>query len=107
MAFPLVWRTAYNNLQRKLDEACADAEKFRKRTKEMQDEIDTLLAENRKLLNRAKDAEKESEDNEDDRDDARRLVKKLREENEQLTRKLKEYREACESYEIEIKELKK
>lgn len=100
-------RGAYDTLLRKSDEACAEAEKFRSRTKEMQEEIDSLVAENRKFLNRAKTAESESDENEDAADDARKLIKQLRAENERLASELKESRAACEGYKIEIDELKK
>ncbi|MGN0028622.1 MAG: dynamin family protein [Marinilabiliaceae bacterium] len=104
MKLPFVFlsRGNYDTLQRKSDEACADVEKFRSRTKEMQEEIDSLLAENRKFLNRAKAAESESDENEDAAADAKKLIKQLRAENERLASELKESRAACEGYKVEI-----
>lgn len=106
--FPLVlvWRKNYDALKRERDKAREDAERFRNRTKEMQAQIDGLVAENGKALKRAKDAESEAEDNEDSADNAKRQVKRLREENERLTRQLADHRAACDSYEQEIKNLK-
>lgn len=106
MNFPLLWRKKYDALKLECDKACQDAERFRNRTKEMQAQIDELLAENDKFRKRAKAAENEAADNEDSADAAKKQNKKLREENEQLTQKVAELRAACESYELEIKELK-
>ena len=55
-----VGRSAGAQLQAKqkdLDVACRDAEKFRSRCKEMQEEIDKLLSENRKLHSSRKSME--------------------------------------------------
>lgn len=107
LPFVLRLRRDYDALQRKSDEACAEADKFRSRTKEMQDEIDSLVAENRKFLNRAKAAESESGENEDAADDAKKLIGQLRAENERLASELKESRAACEGFKVEIDELNK
>lgn len=109
MKLPFVFlsRGTYDTLQRKSDEACAEADKFRSRTKEMQEEIDSLLAENRKFLNRAKAAESDSDENEDAAADAKKLIGQLREENERLASELKESRAACEGFKVENDECRK
>lgn len=93
--------------QKELDVACRDAEKFRSRCKEMQEEIDKLLSENRKLHSTRKSMEDNGFDMEDKLDDAKRELKKLREQNEKLSLDLRESRAACEDYEREIVKLKK
>ena len=43
---------------------------------------------------------------EDELDDLKREVKKLRAQNDDLSKKVQEYKAACKNYEIEIEKLK-
>ena len=101
LKLPFVRRGSYDDLLRKLDEACAEAERFRSRTKEMQEEIDSYVSEISRLRARAKAAERNSDENEDAADDARKIIKQLRAENERLSSELKEARAVCEGYKTE------
>lgn len=92
--------------QQEIDTACNDAEKFRTRTKEMQEEIDRLLSEVRKLYSSNKDLDGSHDDMEDELDDAKRELKKLRAQVEQLTVDLNESRAACRAYERELNQRK-
>ena len=81
-------------------------EKFARRNKELERENEDLLAEISKLRKQAIFKDSNSDDLEDALDSAKREVKSLRQQNETLTIKLKEYKAACESLEREVESLK-
>ena len=92
--------------QRELETLYQENEKFRKRNKEMERQIEDLLAENQKLRKQFKDKEDDWDDLEDELQKAKGEVKKLRMQNDELYQKIREYKTACEAYEIEIVALK-
>lgn len=95
-----------DKVKRELDQIYAENEKFRSRNKEMERQVEDLLAENQKLHKKLKDKEGNHDDMYDDLEDAQNQVKKLRKQNDELTIKLKEYKTACENYEIEVQQMK-
>ena len=69
-------------------------------------DLTSRLAEISKLRKQAIFKDSNSDDLEDALDSAKREVKSLRQQNETLTIKLKEYKAACESLEREVESLK-
>lgn len=69
--------------------------------------MEDLLAEIAKLRRQAKEQDVDSDDMEDALDSAKREIKTLRQQNETISAKLKEYKMACEVLERQIESLKK
>lgn len=92
--------------QRDIDSLLTENDKFRTRNKEAERQMEDLLAENQKLRRHSKDNDDSRDDLADDLQHANREVKKLRLQNEELARKIQEYKTACNNYEIEIQHLK-
>jgi hypothetical protein len=92
--------------QRALDNLYAENEKFSRRNKELERQVEDLLAELNKIRKKSKEADDEQIDLEDDLDKAKRELKNIRFQNEELTRKLKEYKVTCETQAAEISLLK-
>ena len=82
-------------------------ERFSKRNKEMSREIEDLQYENRKLRKSIDAKYDDQDDLESDLSKIKREVKQLQSENNKLLLELKEYKAACEGYELEIARLKK
>ena len=81
-------------------------EKLRNRIKEAERQIEDLMAENQKLHRQYKEKDEDHDDLEDELDKVKSDVKKLRLQNEELLRKINEYKLACDNYENEIAILK-
>lgn len=96
-----------NTKKRELEEVYAENEKFRKRNKDLSRQVEDLQIENEKLKRRSNDMDDAHYDLEDDLSKAKSEAKKLRAQNDELYMKLQEYKQACESYELEISRLKK
>ena len=92
--------------QREIDNLCNENEKYRKRNKELERQVEDLLAENTKLRKQAKAKDDIGDDLEDGLEEAKSEVKKLRLQNDDLYRKLHDYKEALDAKEAEISMLK-
>ncbi len=95
-----------NNQKNELEQLYSENEKLRNRVRDAERRAEDLMAEKQKMSNRLKEKENDSDDVTDELDDAKRKIKKLQQQNDDLMRKLQEYKTACESYEIEIAQLK-
>ena len=92
--------------QREMDNLCNENEKYHKRNKELERQVEDLLAENTKLRKQAKAKDDMGDNLEDELEEARSEVKKLRLQNDDLYRKLHDYKEALDAKEAEISMLK-
>ena len=92
--------------QREIDNLCNENVKYRKRNKELERQVEDLLAENTKLRKQAKAKDDIGDDLEDELEEAKSEVKKLRLQNDDLYRKLHDYKEALDAKEAEISMLK-
>ena len=90
----------------RLEELYNENEKLRNRNKEAERKIEDLVAENQKLTRKFKDKDDDADDMEDQLADTKLKVKKLQQQNDELLCKIQEYKSACESYEMEIAQLK-
>ena len=88
------------------DTLYAENEKLRQRCKDAERRIEDLVAANQKLMHEAKQQNNDSDDLEDELAQTKSKVRKLQQQNDDLLRKVQEYKQACESYEMEIKKLK-
>ena len=95
-----------SNKQQELNTLYAENEKYRKRNQELERQVEDLLADLKKLQRKAKETDDGQDNLEDELDKANRTVKSLRTQNEELSRKVKEYKTACEALEIELTNLK-
>lgn len=93
-------------LQREIDNLCNENEKFRKRNKDFERQVEDLLRENEKLRKRFKDKDDMDNELEDELSLAKSDIKKLRLLNDDLYRKMQEYKEALEAKGVEISILK-
>lgn len=98
--------TSSSNLQKELDALSDENEKLRKRSKEAERQVEDLLAENQKLRKTSRATDDDRDDLEDELDSAKSKVKKLTQQNDELLRKIAEYKSVCENYEAEINRLK-
>lgn len=92
--------------QRKIDNLCNENEKYRKRNKDLERQVEDLLRENEKLRKRFKDKDDMDDDLEDELSLAKSDIKKLCLQNDDLYRKIQEYKEALDAKEVEISMLK-
>lgn len=88
--------------QIELDSLSDENEKLRKRYKDAERQIEDLLSENEKLRRTSKASGEDKDDLEDDLVDANAKIKKLTAQNEDLMRKITEYKEICASYEAKL-----
>ena len=65
------------------------------------------MAEIQKLTRKANDRAASTDDLEDELADAKRKITKLQQQNDDLMRKVQEYKSACDSYEQELSQLKR
>ncbi len=94
------------SLQEQLEQLSNENEKLRNRSKDAERQIEDLLSENDKLRRKFKDKDDDTDDLQDDLDSARAEVKKLRSQNDEMARKIQEYKAVCDNYEAEIARLK-
>ena len=78
-------------------------EKLARRNKELERENEDLLIELQKVRKNAKNNSGDLEDIEDQLEAARREIKSLRQQNDTLSAKAREYKVACESLEAQLK----
>ena len=94
------------NKQKEINTLYAENEKFSRRNKELERQVEDLLAE----LNKVRRQEKDNDDDQNDLEDAlahaKRELKNIRAQNDELARKIKEYKTTCEAQEAEISLLK-
>lgn len=95
-----------NAKQQEIDNLCNENETLHKRNKNLSRQVEDLQIEVERLRRQAKSKDESQDDLRDDLDDAKAEVKKLRTQNDDLYRKLQEYKSTCESYELEIANLK-
>ena len=91
--------------QRELETLYAENEKFRQRNKEAERQVEDLMVELDRIRKKAKE-NNEEEDLEDELDKAKFELKSLRQQNDELARKVKEYKDACEAQAAQISLLK-
>lgn len=92
--------------QKEIDSLYAENEKYGKRNKDLERQVEDLLSELNKVRKKAKDSDDDQEDLQDELDKTKRELKNIRMQNDELARKLKEYKSACEAQETEISMLK-
>ena len=94
------------NKQKEINALYAENEKFSRRNKELERQVEDLLAELNKVRRQANDNDDDQHDLEDELAHAKRELKSIRAQNDELARKLKEYKTTCEAQEAEISLLK-
>ena len=94
------------NKQKEINTLYAENEKFSRRNKELERQVEDLLAELNKVRRQAKDNDDDQNDLEDELAHAKRELKNIRAQNDELARKIKEYKTTCEAQEAEISLLK-
>jgi len=94
------------NKQNEVESLYAENEKFSRRNKELERQVEDLLYELNKVQKKNKDANDYRDDLEDEIDSTRKELKSIRLQNEELIRKVKEYKYTCEAQEAEISFLK-
>ena len=92
--------------QREIDSLYAENEKYSKRNKELERLVEDLLTELNRVRRKAQNADSEQDDIQDELDSAKKELKSIRLQNDELARKVREYKITCESQEAEIALLK-
>lgn len=98
--------TQNNKIQNELNTLYAENEKFSKRNKELERQVEDLLSELNKVRKKVNDIDNDHDDLEDELDRAKKELKSFRIQNDELARKVKEYKSTCEAQEAEITMLK-
>lgn len=94
------------NKQEELNSLYAENEKLSKRNKEMERQVEDLLSELNKVRKKAQEADDAHDDIQDELDRAAKELKNIRLLNDELARKVREYKATCELQEAEISLLK-
>ena len=94
------------NKQQELNSLFAENEKFSRRNKELERQVEDLLSELNKVRKKAQNADDDHDDIQDELDRTKKELKSIRMQNEELARKVREYKTTCESQEAEISLLK-
>lgn len=94
------------NKQKEMESLYAENEKFSRRNKELERQIEDLLSELNKIRKKIQNADDDHDDIEDELNRAKKDLKSIHLQNEELVRKVREYKSACESQEAEISLLK-
>lgn len=92
--------------RQELDSLYAENEKSSRRNKELERQVEDLLTELNKVRKKTQIADDAHDDTQDELDRAKRELKSIRMQNDELARKLREYKTTCESQEAEIALLK-
>ena len=95
-----------NHLSNELNSLNDENEKLRRRYKEAERQIEDLLVENKNRRKQAKATDNNLDDLEDELDSLKTQIKRLTVRNDELLRKISEYKMICDNYESEILELK-
>lgn len=93
--------------QHEIDSLCIETEKLSKRNKELERQVEDLLSEITKIRKQAKQNDDDQDDLEDEVLRLKREIADMRTQNLDLTRKMKEYKSACESLEAELSLMKR
>lgn len=93
-------------IQEELNRLSDENEKLRNRYKDVERQVEDLQAQNEKLRRQFKDKDDDTDDLKDDLLAAQNEVKKLRAQNDDLARKIQEYKAVCDNYEAEIARIK-
>ena len=93
-------------IQEELNRLSDENEKLRNRYKDAERQVEDLQAQNEKLRRQFKDKDEDADDLQDDQKKKKNEVKKLRLQNDDLARKIQEYKAVCNNYEAEIARLK-
>jgi chromosome segregation ATPase len=94
------------NKQQELNNLYEENEKFSRRNKELERQVEDLLSELNKVRKKAQIADDNHDDLQDELDRAKKDLKNVRLQNDELARKVREYKATCESQEAEISLLK-
>lgn len=94
------------SIQDEMNRLSDENEKLRTRCKEAERQVEDLTGVNEKLRRQFKDKDDDADDLQDDLVAAQNEVKKLRSQNDELARKIQEYKAVCDNYEAEIARLK-
>lgn len=94
------------NQKNELEQLYAENEKLRNRVRDAERRLEDLMAEKQKMSSKLREKDDDSDDLSDELEDVKRKNKKLQQQNDDLMRKVQEYKAACESYEMEITQLK-
>lgn len=92
--------------QNEIDSLCNENEKFSKRNKELERQVEDLLNEITRIRRQAKQNDDDQDDLEDEIFRLKREISDMRTQNLDMTRKMKEYKTACESLEAELSLMK-
>ena len=104
----LMANNVQNNAQKQeMDTLYAENEKLRKRAKELERQVEDLMASVDRNRRDLKNRENDHEDMEDELDNSKTEIKKLRRLNQALTAQVEEYKAACSIYESELNQFKK
>lgn len=103
-----IWGTQDQNTnkQQELNNLYEENEKFSRRNKELERQVEDLLSELNKVRKKAQIADDDHDDLQDELDRAKKDLKSVRLQNDELVRKVREYKAICESQEAEISLLK-
>lgn len=93
------------NKQQELNNLYEENEKFSRRNKELERQVEDLLSELNKVRKKAQIADDDHDDLQDELDRAKKDLKSVRLQND-VVRKVREYKAICESQEAEISLLK-
>lgn len=102
----LIGNPELQNKVREIEKLMNENATLRDDKKKLSRQVEDLLGELKKVRQASQDNEDDKDDMEDDLMKARMDLKKVKKQNEELTRSLQEYKAACEAQEAEIKSLK-
>lgn len=94
------------NINNEVNQLYEENVKLSRRNKELERQVEDLLMDLKKARQKAKDSDDDHDDIEDELDRVKKDLKACRSQNEELARKVKEYKTVCEAQEAEISMLK-
>ena len=83
-----------------------EKEKILARAKDAERQVEDLTAENERLRHQYKNKDDFADDLKDDLDSAKKEVLKYKALNDELSRKIQEYKAVCDNYELELNKVK-
>ena len=99
-------KDASQKQQRQTDQLSDENERLRMRLNEANRHNEELLAENERLRRSSSDHSDKFDDAQDDLERAKKELSKVLLQNEELARKLQEYKSVCENYKLELAKYK-